>query len=79
MSDKFGISEENKIIMAIIILFVAMKLLLQKRLIVVIKISRKTSRMFVIVQESLGIEVRKLSGDLVSKNKFWVFSLNGNG
>ena len=44
--------------MAIIILFVAMKLLLQKGLIIVIKISRKTSRMFVIVQGSLEIVVR---------------------
>ena len=58
LSDNSGLVRRIDYLVAINILFVAMKLLLQKKLIVVIKISRKTSRMFANLQESLEIEVR---------------------
>ena len=66
--------------MAINIFLVAMKLLLQKRLVIDNKISRKTSRMFVLNTRKFRDWGTDLSGDLVfGENQCLMFLLNGNG
>jgi len=57
-----------------------MKLLLQKRLVIDNKISRKTSRVFAKLARKFRDWGTDLSGDLVfGENQSLIFLLNGNG